>query len=130
MPPVAAISGPTSLYSAAKPDLGARQPCALTLERATQLQALVPQLSNLTGVGIPKIDSIAGAVFQWDATNHRYYKAMTTGCTSLNGPCIRFILYAIDPLTNEPATPLTAPGTPDFTDPRGGTTLPLQILAS
>ncbi len=126
--PVAAIFGPASLYSATKPDLGARQPFALTLERATQLQALVPQLSNLTGVGIPKIDSIAGAVFQWDATNHRYYKAMTTGCTSLNGPCIRFILYAIDPLTNEPATPLTAVGTADFIDRSGGSTISLQIL--
>src|SRR5260370_28033447 len=46
--PVAAIFGPASLYSATKPDLGPRQPFALTLERATQLQALVPQLSNLT----------------------------------------------------------------------------------
>src|SRR5260370_34553145 len=128
MPPVAAISGPTSLYSAIKPDRGARQPFALTLERATLLQALVLQLSNLTGAGIPKTDSIAGAVFQWDVTNHRYYKAMTTGCTSFNGPCIRFILYAIDPLTNEPATPLTAVGTADFIDRSGGSTISLQVL--
>src|SRR5260370_40206546 len=126
--PVAAIFGPASLYSATKPDLGARQPFALTLERAAQLQALVPQLSNLTGVGIPKIDSIAGAVFQWDATNHRYYKTMTTGGTSLNGPCIRFILYAIDPLTNEPAPRLTPVGTAAFIDRTGPTPTPLDIL--
>jgi hypothetical protein len=127
-PVASAMLGPASLYSATKPDLAGRQPFALTVERATLLQSLVPQLSILNAAGIPKIDSIAGAVFQWDATNHRYYKAATTGCTSGNGPCIRFILYAIDPLTDEPATSLTQVGTADFIDRSTGSTTSLQIL--
>jgi len=127
-PVASAMLGPAGLYSATKPDLAGRQPFALTVERATLLQSLVSQLSSLNAAGIPKIDSIAGAVFQWDATNHRYYKAATTGCTSTNGPCIRFILYAIDPLTDEPASPLTQVGTADFIDLSAGITTSLQIL--
>lgn len=128
--PVAAsaIFGSASLFNATRPDLGAPQPFALTVERATLLESLVPQLSSPNAAGIPRIDSIAGAVFQWDAANHRYYKAATTGCTSPNGPCIRFILYAIDPLTDEPATPLTPVGTADFIDRSAGNTTSLQIL--
>lgn len=64
---------------------------------------------------------LLGVTFEWDEVEGDYLPTERTGAPS-NG--VRFILYAIDPITKVPASPLNETGFLDLTDEgdAGGTT--------
>lgn len=111
--------------------LGATAPEAM-LERdqprsavaAERLRAMIPRLSGpLAGPIIN--DTLYGRVYVWDeVAGHYVYDDTQTGPS--NG--VRFILYAVDPATGLPSSPLTPVGRADILDESAGSTLTLHIL--
>ena len=87
------------------------------------LQQVVPIFASFgeTGIFPP---TLLGSVFSWDPSSHSYVQSSTTGGPA-NG--IRFLLYAINPLTDEPSTPLTEVGYVDLLDQSSGGTASLEI---
>jgi hypothetical protein len=75
------------------------------IEGARVFTKLLPEMS-VTGVVALLPPVFAGKTFEWNFTALQYDTTARTGAPS-NG--VRFILYAIDPLTGNPAGP--APGT-------------------
>jgi hypothetical protein len=112
--------------------LGAFQPEAM-LEQdqpraaaaAKSLRAMIPRLS---GPQLSPIihDTLLGRVYVWDATAG-YYVHDNSQTGPANG--VRFILYAVDPNTALPTTPLTPVGRADVLDlSTGPTALSLRVL--
>jgi hypothetical protein len=111
-----------------------------TLPRAstpgvTAAAAAVRQLSGLRALNLsptspqgPVInDTLFGSVYTYDTTFQAYVRSATTGGPT-NG--IRFILYAINPLTGALATPLTPVGQTDLLDESVGLTAQLHIIVT
>ncbi len=105
-----------------RPPAGADRYAVLAAQ-GRAFQQLVPSFASFAATAIFP-DTLLGAVFSWDPSLHSYYRSSTTGGPS-NG--IRFLLYAIDELTGEPATPLTQVGYADLLDESSGGTARLEI---
>lgn len=67
-----------------------------------------------------------GKSFEWDESLERYAITERAGAPA-NG--IRFVLYAVDPFTDRPATPLVEVGFLDLTDEGGAAATRLGVLA-
>jgi hypothetical protein len=81
------------------------KPSAQRIEGARMFSRLVPQMSvNAVAALFPP--AFAGKTFEWDFAALQYDTTARTGAPSSG---VRFILYAISPLTGDPAGP--APGT-------------------
>jgi len=97
--------------------------------------AAVRQLSGLRALNLsptspqgPVInDTLYGSVYTYDTTFHAYVRSATTGGPT-NG--IRFILYAVNPLTGALAIPLTPVGQTDLLDESVGATAKLHIIVT
>lgn len=91
---------------------------------AEGLRTLVPRLSApQAGPIIP--NELYGKVYVWDETAGHYVEdAGQTGPTD----GVRFILYAIDPFTELPSSPLTQVGYADLHDESADGTLQLHLL--
>jgi len=116
--------------------LGAMTPSRLALvsrEAAAKKQALAIKslrpsfLTAPTGAGSLIPDTLWGRVYVWDTSTHSYVEGAATG-----GPAtgIRFTLYAINPLTNQPAVPLNPIGYADLTDESTDTDYRLAVLVA
>ncbi|HYF39782.1 MAG TPA: hypothetical protein VD930_08850 [Gemmatimonadales bacterium] len=68
---------------------------------------------------------VAGKTFVYDAATGSYAASDRTGAPS-NG--VRFIIYAVDPVSYMPAEPLNETGYVDITDISGGTTQAARIV--
>lgn len=77
------------------------------------------------GVLIP--DSLYGSIYTWDQASTSYTRSQTTGGPA-NG--IRFILYAINPLTGAVSLPLTPVGQLDLLDESGGASAQLHVIVA
>lgn len=103
---------------------------AASLLRATQPEAPGPRLSGYAGAAqryrefsglslspsntlglIP--DELKGKTFEWDVATHHYMVTTRAGAP-VDG--VRFILYAINPITRRPAEPLVEVGYVDLHD--------------
>ena len=97
--------------------------------------AAVRQLSGLRALNLsptspqgPVInDTLYGSVFTYDTSWQAYVRSATTGGPT-NG--IRFILYAVNPLTGALAIPLTPVGQTDLLDESVGATAKLHIIVT
>ena len=97
--------------------------------------AAVRQLSGLRALNLspaspqgPVInDTLYGSIYTYDTTFHQYVRSATTGGPT-NG--IRFILYAINPLTGNLASPLSPVGQADLLDESVGLTAKLHIIVA
>ena len=82
------------------------QPYARRIDAARVFARLLKPEMSVNAVAALFPPAFVGKTFEWDFTTLQYDTTARTGAPS-NG--VRFILYAIDPLTLEPAGP--APGT-------------------
>jgi len=89
------------------------------------LQQVVPSFASFGATGIFP-DTLLGSVFTWDTSAHAYRRTASSGGPT-NG--VRFLLYAIDPLTDEPSTPLTQVGYVDLMDESANGIARLHIQA-
>jgi hypothetical protein len=97
--------------------------------------AAVRQLSGLRALNLsptspqgPVInDTLYGSIYTYDTTFHAYVRSATTGGPT-NG--VRFILYAINPLTGNLASPLSPVGQADLLDESVGVTAKLHIIVA
>src|SRR2546426_799941 len=101
----------------------APQRYAMLATQGRTLQQVVPIFASLGATSIFP-DTLLGAVFSWDPSTHSYFRSSKTGGPP-NG--IRFLLYAINPLTDEPSTPLTQVGYVDLLDLSSGGTASIEI---
>ncbi|HXF95836.1 MAG TPA: hypothetical protein VNI61_07000 [Gemmatimonadales bacterium] len=114
----------SALMRAASPEALLDRDAPRDAAAAEQLRALVPSLSGpLAGPIIP--DTLYGRVYVWDETAGHYVRD-----PNQTGPAngVRFILYAVNPDTHLPTSPLVAVGRADILDQSAGATLTLRIL--
>ncbi len=95
------------------------------IESARRLAALAPKVANgsfsASSAAIPS--EIAGKTFEYSGSS---YSATSRTGAPVNG--VRFILYAIDPVTSSPVHPLVETGHVDFIDMSGGTTQAARVI--
>lgn len=98
------------------------------IDGARMFTKLLPEMS-VTGVAALLPPAFAGKTFEWNFTALQYDTTARTGAPT-NG--VRFILYAIDPLTGYPAGP--APGTEvgyiDLMDETGTGTPKVHVIVA
>ena len=118
----------TGLLAALSPIRPASEPQAMSARPALAVRALQPSFATApTGPGSLIPATYWGHVFVWDATTSQYVDGAATG-----GPAtgVRFTLYALNPLTGQPATPLNPIGWVDLTDESTNTQFKLGVLVS
>ena len=118
----------TGLLAALSPIRPASQPQGMSAKPALAVRALRPSFATApTGPGSLIPATYWGHVFVWDATTSQYIDGAATG-----GPAtgVRFTLYALDPLTGQPATPLNPIGWADLTDESTNTQFKLGVLVA
>ncbi len=106
-----------------------------TTPAVTAQAAAVRQLSGLRALNLapaspqgPVInDTLYGSIYTYDTTSHAYVRSAKTGGPP-NG--VRFILYALNPLTGALASPLAPVGQTDLLDESAGVTAQLHIIVS
>lgn len=113
----------SALLRATSPEALLEQDQPRSALAARQLHAMIPQLSG-PALGPIIHDSLYGRVYSWDETNGHYVQSATNG--PANG--VRFMLYAVDPFTGLPSSPLTVVGAADLLDESAGSTLSLHLL--
>jgi hypothetical protein len=132
----AAVGGSSQLSARTTSFLASMAPTrpALTLratgtrKQAFAIQALRPSFSTApTGPGSLIPDTLWGRVYVWDNTSAQYVEGTATGGPT-NG--VRFILYALNPLTNTPAEPLNPIGYTDLSDESSTTQYKLGVLVA
>ena len=96
---------------------------AAAVRRLSGLRTLA--LVNPQGPVIP--DTLYGSVYTYDTLSASYTRSATTGGPA-NG--VRFILYAINPLTGGVSIPLTPVGRADLLDESVGLTAKLHIIVT
>jgi hypothetical protein len=87
-------------------------PYARRLQNLLAFSRLVPQLSSRAATALFP-DTLKGKTFEWNFSTNQYAATARAGAPA-NG--VRFILYAIDPLTGYPANPATEVGYIDLMD--------------
>jgi hypothetical protein len=93
------------------------------LKRSPAFRALRPELSTAPSFNVLPAE-VLGSVYEWDVTTQQYVKGLGTG--PANG--VRFVLYAVNPLTDLPSEPLSPVGYADFLDESAGSINRLRVL--
>jgi len=118
----------TGLLAALSPLQPTSEPHLSSARRALAVRAISPSLASApTGPGSLIPTSYWGHVFVWDLTSGQYVDGGSTG-----GPAtgVRFILYALNPLTGTPAAPLAPVGYADLTDASTNTQYKLAVVVA
>lgn len=124
----APLARTTGLLAALSPLEPASQPLAMAAKPALAVRALRPSFVTApTGPGSLIPATYWGHVFVWDATSSQYVDGGGSG-----GPAtgVRFTLYALNPLTGQPATPLNPIGWADLTDESTTTQFKLGVVVA
>ncbi len=95
---------------------------ALEPKQSALFRALRPSLATRPSFAVLPAE-VLGTVYVWDTGTDQYVSAGAGG--PANG--VRFVLYAVNPLTNTPAEPLVEIGTADFLDESSGGTNRLRV---
>lgn len=100
-------------------------PEAALAQRLSGLRDFASVSLSPQGVLIP--DTLYGSIFTWDQASGGYTRSQTTGGPT-NG--VRFILYAINPLTGAVSLPLTPVGQLDLLDESGASNAQLHVIVA
>lgn len=103
---------------------GAPNGAAATARYARQLASLVPHRGALQAMTMSIPAGIAGKTFVWDSASDTYVASELTGAP---GDGVRFMLYALDPVTFRPAEPLVEVGYVDLVDQSTASALDVQV---
>jgi hypothetical protein len=120
----------TSSFSAVGPDISAvlngspvvagaaelmlTRPSEVSARYARRLAALVPSASRGIQASVAAVPSaVLGTTFVWDETNDLYVASDLPGAPASG---VRFVLYAVDPVTLRPVEPVVEVGYVDITD--------------
>ena len=116
---VTAASNPLTRSSALRP-------YAKGLESARMVRALVPTFTAAAAGDLfpPAFD---GKTFEWNVTTHAYDTTARAGAPPQG---VRFILYAVDPLTHLPVEPLVEVGYADLDDESTATVAKLHVTVA
>lgn len=119
------VAGRVLTATAPAPLTAGTSPEAALVSRLSALRPLASGTLSPQGVLIP--DSLYGSIYAWDSLSTRYKRSQTTG-----GPTdgVRFILYAVNPLTGTVSYPLTPVGQLDLHDESAGTNAQLHIVVT
>jgi hypothetical protein len=93
------------------------------LKRSPAFRALRPALSSAPSFNVLPAE-VLGSVYEWDVATQQYVEGLGSG--PANG--VRFVLYAVNPLTRLPSEPLSPVGYADFLDESAGSTNRLRVL--
>lgn len=135
----AALGGaPIISASTAALDIRGKTPQGIRAAAVRTAQRLAATLRPATGAGMAAASSahpgqalaavppeVAGKTFVYDPVAGSYSASDRTGAPS-NG--VRFILYAVDPVSYAPVEPLTETGYVDLIDLSGGTTQAARVV--
>jgi hypothetical protein len=95
---------------------------ALQQKRSATFRALRPALAGRPSFAVIP-PAARGAVYEWNAGTQQYVEGAAVG--PANG--VRFVLYAVSPLTRLPTEPLDPIGYADFLDESSGATNTLRV---
>jgi predicted small lipoprotein YifL len=105
--------------------LASPRPSAASAQYARQLVSLLPGAGPRIQASVSAIPSAAlGATFVWDEQTHAYAASDLSGAPS-NG--VRFLLYAIDPVSLRPVEPVVQVGYVDVTDESTAATVAYRV---
>jgi hypothetical protein len=127
MAPTAALAPAGRVLTATQPVpfAAGTSPEAALEGRLSGLRDFASLALNPQGPLIP--DTLYGSIFTWDAGLGGYTRSQTTGGP---GDGVRFILYAVNPLTGTVSVPLTPVGQVDLLDESSGTSAQLHIIVA
>ena len=98
-------------------------------QNAVRFAAMLPAARTGAASGLSLSSSIppavAGKTFIWDEALDQYVVSSLTGAPA-NG--VRFVLYAVNPVTGRPVEPLVGLGHADVIDQSGGSTRAARVL--
>jgi hypothetical protein len=114
-----AATNPLSRYSALRPYVG-------RIETGRMLTRVVPALSGANAAAIFPPE-VVGKTFEWNTTNLQYEPTARAGAPAAG---VRFILYAVDPLTGFPVDPLVEVGYVDLVDETSGSLAKLHVTVA
>lgn len=125
--PTAGLAGAGRVLSATQPApfAAGTTPEAGLARRLSGLRDFASVTLNPQGPLIP--DTLYGSIFTWDAGLGGYTRSQTTGGP---GDGVRFILYAVNPLTGTVSLPLTPVGQLDLLDESSGTSAQLHVIVA
>ncbi|HEU5171243.1 MAG TPA: hypothetical protein VFU46_11935 [Gemmatimonadales bacterium] len=115
------VARTVSMLAALSPG-GKLSAAGATEGQAYALRALRPSLSLRPSFAVIPAE-VWGKVYVWDEASDQYVEGPGTG--PANG--VRFILYAVNPLTQQPAEPVVEVGYADFLDQSSGATNSLRV---
>lgn len=116
---LATAANPLSEHTALRPYVG-------RIESARRMSQFVPSLSGTAATAIFPPE-VVGKTFEWNTTNFAYEPTARTGAPATG---VRFILYAVNPLTGFPADPLVEVGYVDLKDESSGSTSTLHVTVA
>jgi hypothetical protein len=92
---------------------------------AMSLSRLVPRTSRISAAAASIPEAYLGITFVWDLESQAYVASDLEGAPA-NG--VRFLLYAVNPVTGQPADPLNELGYVDVTDVSSGSVIGTRVL--
>jgi hypothetical protein len=110
------------LIEGTTPQLADEPAYARGARRAEALRRAVPYLASRSGPIIP--DILYGTTFEWDTATNAYVATARAGASAQG---VRFILYTVNSITQQPVEPLVEVGHVDLIDESAGNTLRLHI---
>jgi hypothetical protein len=114
----AALASSASLATTARP--------ALVTRYAQKVASLLPSRGGRIDASVASIPSEAlGTTFVWDGVDSVYVASDLTGAPA-NG--VRFLLYAVDPVTLKPVLPLNEVGYVDLRDESGASSDAFRVI--
>jgi hypothetical protein len=119
-----ALGGSAAVQTSALAVHHAPRGATATARYARQLAALLPHQGALQAMTAAVPTSLEGTTFVWDLSSSTYVASDQSGAPS-DG--VRFLLYAIDPVTSRPADPLVVVGYVDLVDHSTSSTVDVQV---
>jgi hypothetical protein len=92
---------------------------------ARAVTRMLPSSSRIQASTAAVPDAALGTTYVWDSTNDMYVQSDLSGAPS-NG--VRFLLYAVNPVTFSPVEPLAEVGYVDIIDESGSSTVAVRVL--